>query len=114
MRFVALDMGKILATAADLRRELETLKKEYVTAYAEHHHRRVLDIQGDERRRKLYDDPRLAALKELSGVDLLRASGGTELTVWQQTISGIQTCRDFHEGILAEISDLPMRFPAGQ
>jgi hypothetical protein len=94
--------GENAKSAADLRHDLETLKKEYITAYADHHHRRVLDIQGDERRKRLYDDPRLAALKELSGVDLLRASGGTELTVWQQTISGIQTCRDFHEGILAE------------
>lgn len=94
--------GENARSAADLRRELEGLKQEYITAYAEHHHRRVLDIQGDERRKQLYNDPRLAALKELSGVDLLRASGGTELTVWQQTISGLQTCRDFHEGMLAE------------
>ena len=94
--------GESTRNVAELHRELETLKQEYIKAYADHHHRRVLDVQGDDRRRGLYDDPRLTALKELSEVDLLRASGGAELTVWQQTISGLQTCRDFHEGILAE------------
>jgi hypothetical protein len=94
--------GRNTLSAAELRRELEALKKEYITAYAEHHHRRVLDIQGDQRRTKLYADARLAALKELSGVDLLRASGASELAVWQQTIAGLQTCPDFHEGVLAE------------
>ncbi len=89
-------------SAADLKRELEGLKRDYITVYAEQHHRRVLDIQGDQRRTKLYADARLAALKELGGVDLLRASGASELAVWQQTISGLQTCPDFHEGLLAE------------
>ena len=94
--------GENARDASGLRRELEALKKDYISAYADHHRRRVLDVKGDERRSRLYADQRLAALKELVGVDLLRASGGAELSLWNASIAGLKTCREFHEGILAD------------
>lgn len=94
--------GENARSASELRRELEALKKEYISAYADHHRRRVLDVKGDERRSRLYADPRLAALKELVSVDLLSSSGGAELSLWNTSIAGLQTCREFHEGILSD------------
>ncbi len=94
--------GENSRTANELRRELETLKQAYIHAYSDHHNRRVLDLQGDERRTRLYADARLIALKDLGRMDLLSVSGAADLNAWGQTISGLKTCRDFHEGILNE------------
>jgi len=87
-----------------LRRELETLKADYVTAYAELHRQLVLGPQADDRRQRLYNDPRLAALNELSAIDLLSS---LELEAWKQTLSALLTCREFHEGAISDTPTCP-------
>ena len=85
-------------------RELEALKAEYVAAYAALHRQLVLGPQADDRRQRLYDDPRLAALNALAEVELLPRA---ELEAWKDAIAGIQPCREFHEGALADTPTCP-------
>ena len=92
-------------SAPALARELEGLKADYVAAYAERHRQLVLGPQGDDRRVRIYADPRLAALKTLSEIELLPTS---ELQLWNQTISGLKSCREFHEGLIADAPTCPI------
>jgi len=71
---------------------LETLKKEYIAAYADHHHRRVLDIQGDERRKKLYNDRDWKRLRN-SAIWICYEPLRDRIDRLAATISGLQTCR---------------------
>lgn len=80
-------------------RGLEQLKRDYIQEYARLHRQMVLSHAGDERRRCLYDDPRLKALKQLAAVDLLP---GSELAAWEEAISAIPSSRTFHDGVLQE------------
>ncbi|MBN1137914.1 MAG: hypothetical protein JXM73_15095, partial [Anaerolineae bacterium] len=98
--------GEDARNAPALARELESLKEGYVTAYAELHRRLVLGPQADDRRRRLYDSPRLEALNTLARVDLL-APNRTELEGWVETISSLPTCRQFHEGAIADTPTCP-------
>lgn len=90
-----------------LTRELEKLKTEYVNEYAELHRQLTLGPKADDKRRKLYDDPRLKALEALVEIDLLGAGGGSELSAWKQGIQSLQTCREFHEGMLKDSPTCP-------
>jgi hypothetical protein len=92
------------ALTSRLLRELEMLKADYVTAYAELHRGLVLGPQADDRRQRLYDDPRLAALNALSGIELLPVA---ELEGWKGAITGLQSCRGFHEGAIADTPTCP-------
>jgi hypothetical protein len=99
-----LGKGEEARDASALARELETLKAEYVTVYAESHRRLVLGPQADDRRQRLYNDPRLAALNLLSAIDLLSSP---ELEAWKQALSALPTCREFHEGAIADTPTCP-------
>jgi len=87
-----------------LTRELEALKADYVTAYSELHRQLVLGPRADDRRQRLYNDPRLAALNLLSAIDLLSSP---ELEAWKQALSALPTCREFHEGAIADTPTCP-------
>ncbi len=80
-------------------RELDSLKADYIAAYARLHRQMVLGPQGDERRRRLYDDPRLKALNTLTVLDLLNSA---ELAEWKTGISGLRASPDFHEGVIQD------------
>ncbi|MBU0705523.1 MAG: ATP-binding protein [Chloroflexi bacterium] len=99
-----LGKGEEARDASALAREMETLKAEYVTVYAESHRRLVLGPQADDRRQRLYNDPRLAALNELSAIDLLSSP---ELEGWKQSLSALPTCREFHERAIADTPTCP-------
>jgi len=99
-----LGRGEETRSGPALARELETLKSDYVAAYAELHRQLVLGPQADDRRQRLYNDPRLAALNELSAIDLLSSP---ELELWKQALSALPTCRDFHEGAIADTPTCP-------
>ena len=87
-----------------LARELEALKDDYAAAYADLHRRLVLGPQDDDRRQRLYDDPRLAALNTLSSIDLL---GSGELEMWKKELASLPTCREFHEGAIEDTPTCP-------
>lgn len=90
-----------------LTRELEKLKTDYITVYAELHRQLTLGPKADDHRRRLYDDARLKALEALVEIDLLGAGGGSELSAWKQGIQSLQTCREFHEGMLMDSPTCP-------
>lgn len=84
-------------TETVMLRDLETLKRSYIETYAALHRNAVLGPADDDRRRRLYDDPRLKAMNILTGVSLLNTA---DLEGWKQTIQAIPTCREFHEGAI--------------
>ena len=92
---------------AALTRELEKLKKEYIVEYAELHRQLTLGPKADDQRKKLYDDVRLKAVEGLAEIDLLGAGGGSELSAWKREIQSLQTCREFHEGMLQDSPTCP-------
>jgi len=87
-----------------LTRELEALKADYVAAYGELHRQLVLGPQADDRRQRLYNDSRLAALNTLSAIDLLNRA---ELEGWKEALLRLPTCREFHEGVIADTPTCP-------
>jgi len=101
-----LGKGDPARTELDIRRELEELKRAYIRAYAERHRALVLGPQADEHRQRLYRAPQWGALKTLAGVDLLRLTAD-ELTAWEQAITNLPICREFHEGVLADTPTCP-------
>jgi len=82
-----------------LTQRLNQLKSGYVSAYAELHRQSSLNLQADQRRLRLYNDPRLRALDQLAGIDLLSRA---ELDAWKQSIQALRACPDFHEGLLGD------------
>lgn len=85
-------------SAAALQRRLETAKQEYLTAYAALHRQLRLGPQADERRQKLYRDPRLDTLKTLARLDLFKS--GREVESWQRELTDLLACSGFYEGVL--------------
>jgi hypothetical protein len=90
-----------------LTRELDKLKTAYSAIYAELHHQLTLGPKADNERKKLYDDARLKALDVLVEIDLLGASGRTELSAWKHSIQSLSPCPDFHEGLLQDSPTCP-------
>ena len=88
----------------DLTRELESVKAAYIAAYAGLHRQLVLGPQADDRRQKLYDDVRLETLTALSAIELLNRA---ELEAWKQALLALPTCRQFHEGAVADTPTCP-------
>lgn len=78
---------------------LEALKRDYRAAYAELHRASVLGPAERERKARLAADPRLAALRTLAGVDLLRENEPT-LNWWIGRLDGLRVCAEFHDGLL--------------
>ncbi|HDQ73860.1 MAG TPA: ATP-binding protein [Chloroflexi bacterium] len=87
-----------------LSRQLETLKADYVAAYAEQHRRLTLGPQADDRRQRLYSDARLTALNALAAIDLL---SGSELDGWKQRMTELPICREFHESAIDDTPTCP-------
>jgi hypothetical protein len=96
--------GEEARSGPALTRELEALKADYVVAYAELHRQLVLGPQADDRRQRLYNDSRLAALNTLSAIDLLNRA---ELEGWKEALLRLPTCREFHEGVIADTPTCP-------
>ena len=97
--------GQTAIDLAVLSNELKVLKNEYITAYSELHRKLVLTAAGDDLRQRLYRDPRLESLKALSAIDLLTRSG--DLDAWKGQLTPLISCREFHEGVLAERPTCP-------
>lgn len=68
-------------------------------AYGELHRQYVLGPAVVGRRTRIMGDARVAQLRDLAAIDIL---GNAERDGWMVAISGIRTCREFHEGMLAD------------
>jgi hypothetical protein len=86
-------------------RDLADLKAAYIAVYSELHRKLALTAGGDDQRQRLYRDPRLESLKALSAIDLLNRSG--ELDAWKSQLTGLLSCREFHDGVIANSPTCP-------
>jgi hypothetical protein len=91
--------GAAPADAHDWEQRLKTLKRSYVARYTELHGKYVLGPAGDDRRRRLTQSPSYAQVRTLGDLDLF---GSGELGGWDAALAAIQTCRAFHQGLLAD------------
>lgn len=97
--------GQESGDQAGMLRDLTALKNEYISVYSDLHRKLALSAQGDDLRQRLYRDPRLESLKALSAIDLLSRSG--ELEIWKGQLTRLLSCREFHEGLLADTPTCP-------
>jgi len=86
-------------------RELTNLKQEYVAVYSDLHRKNVLTASGDDLRQRLYHDARFESMRALSAIELLTRSGDFEF--WKQQLTGLVSCREFHEGVLTDSPTCP-------
>ncbi|MHB8806016.1 MAG: DUF6079 family protein [Anaerolineaceae bacterium] len=86
-------------------RELTSLKQEYITVYSDIHRKFVLTTSGDDLRQRLYHDASFESMCALSGIELLTRSGDFE--IWKQQLTGLLSCREFHEGVLTNSPTCP-------
>jgi hypothetical protein len=86
-------------------RELTNLKQEYISVYSDLHRKTVLTASGDDLRQRMYRDSRFESMRALSGIELLTRSGDFE--IWKQQLTGLLSCREFHEGAIADSPTCP-------
>jgi hypothetical protein len=96
--------GEAARSASELQRELESLKRDYITVYADLHRRHTLGPDADDRRALLMDSGRLKTLRSLAQVEIL---GMQKVTALQQALVSLKTCREFHEGIIGDTPTCP-------
>jgi hypothetical protein len=96
--------GEIFDQQAVLR-ELTNIKQEYIAVYSDLHRKSVLTASGDDQRQRLYRDIRFESMQTLSGIELLTRSGDFEF--WKQQLTGLLSCREFHEGAIADSPTCP-------
>ncbi|GAP40681.1 DUF6079 family protein [Flexilinea flocculi] len=86
-------------------RDLAQLKQEYIAVYSDLHRKSVLTASGDDLRQRLYRDARFESMRALSAIELLTRSGDFEF--WKQQLTGLVSCREFHEGVLTDSPTCP-------
>lgn len=101
--------GETAVDPAALLRELQTLKANYIAAYAQAHRHSVLGPNEDAQRREMMTGERWQALKALVTIDLL-AANKPEMDGWAQAVTNLRVCTDFHEGLLEDSPTCTCRF----
>lgn len=86
------------------QRRLEGLRQQYVQVYSELHRRFVLGPADDDRRARLQRSPQVEQLRALAQIDILNRA---EFERWGEALAAIRTCREFHEGLLADAPRCP-------
>ncbi|GAB4280594.1 MAG: DUF6079 family protein [Candidatus Promineifilaceae bacterium] len=101
--------GESAAHPGALLRELQTLKANYIAAYAQAHRHSVLGPNEDAQRREMMTGERWQALKALVTIDLL-AANKLEMDGWAQAVTNLRVCTSFHEGLLEDSPTCTCRF----
>lgn len=83
--------------APAIRQSLETLKRDYVTAYIGLHTKARLGVAEDKNKAGLIKDTRLSALTRLATIDLMPSS---QLTDFQDKLGGLRSCYQLSESQL--------------
>jgi energy-coupling factor transporter ATP-binding protein EcfA2 len=73
----------------EIMRSLNSLKSDYVNAYMKLHGRARLGVEDDEKKRRLMQDKRHAALKNLASIDLMPIN---QLIVFQDHLAALKPC----------------------
>ena len=97
-------IGEAARTIGELQREMEELKREYISAYAMLHKRLTLGPDTDDKRARLLDSDHMHALRTLAKIEIMPPQ---TLSTIQNGLIGLKTCREFHEGIIADTPTCP-------
>ena len=84
-----------------VRKQLLSLKNEYIDIYLKEHKKYRLGTKDDELKKKLVTDERLTILRNLSMIDLLPLSA---LTIYQSKVVGLKSCWNVSKTELANTS----------
>lgn len=90
--------------AAEYRKTLNQLKKDYITAYIASHSKARLGVAEDKTRNALRKDDRLLALRVLAGVSLMPTS---QLTAFEESLNGLKSCSSLDEPTLVTAAVCP-------
>lgn len=82
----ALKQGEEIQTEL---KEVQRLKTEYVSIYMKIHASVRLNATDDNKKQKLFNDPRYTALRQLTTIDILSSQ---QLEQWQERINELQPC----------------------
>ena len=88
--------------AADYRRTLTQLKKDYVTAYIGQHSKARLGVAENKSKSALARDPRLVAMRALAGISLMPTS---QLTSFDDKLDKLKSCAALVE---SELTSTPV------
>jgi hypothetical protein len=84
--------------AAEYRRRLAALKKDYITAYVAQHSKARLGVAEDKTKSALRKDPRIATLRALAGISLMPTG---QLTTFEDKLDKLKSCASLVESELA-------------
>ncbi|GHC67598.1 DUF6079 family protein [Neogemmobacter tilapiae] len=84
--------------AAEYRQMLAKLKKDYITAYVGLHSKARLGVSEDKTKTALRKDPRLIAMRALTGVSLMPTS---QLTTFEEKLDKLKSCASLVESELS-------------
>ena len=91
------ETDELPALRAQLRRQLEALKRDYKSHYITLHNRARLSPDEDRRKVKLMDDPRLTQLRNLAPIAFLQVN---QLHRWEEKLGSLKPCGTLSESEL--------------
>lgn len=80
--------------AAEYRKQLATLKKDYITAYVAQHSKARLGVAEDKTKSALRRDPRVTTLRALAGISLMPTG---QLTAFEDKLDKLKSCASLVE-----------------
>lgn len=83
---------------ADIRRKLQSLKKDYITAYIGSHTKARLGVSEDRTKNALRKDSRLISLRVLAGISLMPTS---QLAAYEEKLDRLKSCASLIESDLS-------------
>jgi len=83
--------------AAEYRKQLAALKKDYIAAYVAQHSKARLGVTEDKTKSALRHDPRLVTLRALAGVSLMPTG---QLTAFEDKLDKLKSCASLLESEL--------------
>ena len=85
---------KSTAHAAEYRKQMSALKKDYVTAYVAQHSKARLGVAEDKTKAALRRDPRITTLRALAGISLMPTG---QLTAFEDKLDKLKSCASLVE-----------------
>lgn len=89
---------KSAACAAEYRKQMSALKKDYITAYVAEHSKARLGVAEEKTKAKLRRDPRITTLRALVGISLMPTG---QLTAFEEKLDKLKSCAALVESELA-------------
>jgi hypothetical protein len=80
--------------AAEYRKRMATLKKDYITAYVAQHSKARLGVAEDKTKSALRRDPRITTLRALAGISLMPTG---QLTTFEDRLDKLKSCASLVE-----------------